>query len=90
MSLTLGRAPFGRPPTGQFNFALGAPEHVLYFEESPRRVRVLFNGHTVADSRRVKLLHETGRTPVYYFPESDVRKDLLRRSGDHPQCSQRR
>jgi uncharacterized protein (DUF427 family) len=81
MSLTVGRAPFARPPAGQFNFPLAAPEHVLYFEDSPRRVRVLFNGQTVADSRRVKLLHETGRTPVYYFPEADVRKDLLRSSG---------
>ena len=41
----------------------------------------MFNGHNVADSQRVKLLHETGRTPVYYFPEADVREDLLRPSG---------
>lgn len=81
MGLTVGRAPFARPPAGQFNFPLAAPERVLYFEDSPRRVRVVFNGHTVADSRRVKLLHETGRTPVYYFPEADVRQDLLRPSG---------
>lgn len=80
MSLTMGRAPFARPPAGQFNFTLAVPERVLYFEDSPRRVRVVLNGHTVADSRRVKLLHETGRTPVYYFPEADVRQELLRPS----------
>ena len=61
----MGHAPFARPPAGQFNFRLAAPERVLYFEDSPRRVRVIFNGQTVADSRCVKLLHETGRTPVY-------------------------
>jgi uncharacterized protein (DUF427 family) len=80
MSLTMGRAPFARPPGGQFNFACALPERVLYFEDSGRRVRVLFNGHTVADSRRVKLLHETGQIPVYCFPEADVRTDLLRPS----------
>lgn len=77
----MGRVPFARPPAGRFNFELGAPDHVLYFEDSPRRVRVVFNGQTIADSRRVKLLHETGRTPIYYFPDGDVRKDLLRPSG---------
>ena len=81
MSLTVGRAPLARPPAGQFNFNVAAPERVLYFEDSPRRVRVVFGSETIADSRRVKLLHETGRTPVYYFPVADVRRDLLRASG---------
>jgi uncharacterized protein (DUF427 family) len=80
MSLTIGRAPLARPPAGQFNFNIAAPERVLYFEESPRRVRVVFNDQTVADSGGVKLLHETG-PPVYYFPVADVRRDLLRPSG---------
>lgn len=80
MSLTIGRAPLARPPAGQFNFNLDVPERVLYFEDSPRRVRVVFNNETIADSRRVALLHETGKTPVYYFPEADVRLDFLRKS----------
>ena len=50
---------------------------MLYLEDSPRRVRVVFGGETVADSRSVKFLHETGHLPVYYFPEEDVRMDLL-------------
>ena len=81
MSLMMGRAPLAHPPAGEFNFSLAAPEHILYFEDSPRRVRVLFNGQTLADSQHAKLLHETGRTPVYYFPERDVRRDLFRPSG---------
>lgn len=81
MSLTVGRAPFTRSPAGQFNFTLALPERALYFEDSPWRVRLVLNGHIVVDSRRVKLLHETGRTPVYYFPEADVRQELLRPSG---------
>jgi hypothetical protein len=39
MSLTLGTAPFGRRPAGQLNFTAAVPAHVLYFEDSPRRVR---------------------------------------------------
>lgn len=50
-------------------------------EPSPRRVRVMLGGEFVADSLRVRLLFETGRLPVYYFPKSDVRLDLLSDSG---------
>lgn len=32
---------------------------------------------TVADSRRMMLLRQHGFVPVYYFPERDVRTDLL-------------
>jgi uncharacterized protein (DUF427 family) len=35
----------------------------------------------VADSKRVMLLRETGRLPVYYFPQKDVRLDLLSPTG---------
>jgi uncharacterized protein (DUF427 family) len=31
----------------------------------------------VADSKRVLLLRESGRVPVYYFPRADVRTELL-------------
>src|SRR5262245_56042860 len=54
------------------------PEHYgVAVEDSPRRVRVFFNNQVIADSRRVKLLHETRHLPVYYFPLEDVRQDLL-------------
>ena len=38
---------------------------------------MVFAGVTVADSKRVMLLHEFGRLPVFYFPLEDVRMDLL-------------
>src|SRR5258707_9710479 len=47
------------------------------WEDSRRRVRVVFAGITVADSMHVMLLHECGRLPVFYFPLEDVRMDLL-------------
>ena len=84
MSLTVGSGPFGRAPGGVFNFE--PPEGVLYFEDSPRWVRAVFNGETIVDSRCAKLLHESGHLPVYYFPEADVRMDLLEQTDRSTHC----
>jgi uncharacterized protein (DUF427 family) len=87
MTLTIGTAPFGKQSKGTFNFDTEVLRpHTLYLEDSPRRVRVMFNGETIADSKRVKLLHETGHLPVYYFPEGDVRMDLLDGSNHTTYC----
>lgn len=87
MTLTIGTGPFGDQGEKTFNFEVRAPrEHLLYFEGSPRRVRVVFGGETVADSRRVKLMHEKGLLPVYYFPVEDVRMDLLEETDRTTHC----
>ncbi len=87
MTLTLGTGPFGDQSAGTFNFDTGVLQrHTLYFEDSPRRVRVIFGGETVADSKRVKLMHETGHLPVYYLPQEDVRMDLLEESDHKTPC----
>jgi uncharacterized protein (DUF427 family) len=52
-------------------------DHWLHIEPSPRRVRVVFDGETIADSKRALLLRESRRLPVYYFPRADVRIDRL-------------
>jgi len=44
---------------------------------------VVFAGVTVADSKRVMVLHEFGRLPVFYFPLEDVHMDLLEASEHH-------
>jgi uncharacterized protein (DUF427 family) len=49
---------------------------------APGRVRVLFEGHEVADSARAYRLEEPGHDPVYYFPREDVQMAVLRRN-DH-------
>lgn len=82
MALTVGSGPFGRWPAGSFNVSAPEPEEVLWFEDSPRWVRGRRGGETVVDSRHAKLLHEHGSLPVYYFPEDDVRTDLLEPAGD--------
>jgi uncharacterized protein (DUF427 family) len=46
-------------------------------EPTPRRIRVVFAGVTVADSSRALRLLETSHPPTYYIPPEDVRTDLL-------------
>jgi uncharacterized protein (DUF427 family) len=46
-------------------------------EDSSKRIRVVFNGVTIADTRRAKRILETSHPPVYYVPHEDVRMDLL-------------
>jgi uncharacterized protein (DUF427 family) len=57
-----------------------APDPGAEWEAGPRWVRVKFGGETIADSKRVMLMREVGRLPVYYFPQEDVRTDLLEAS----------
>ena len=81
MSLTVGSGPLAPRAAGVFNGAHRLPETVLFFDPYLPRVRALFEGETVADSLATKLLHESGRLPVFYFPLDDVRTDLLEPSG---------
>ncbi len=62
------------------------PNHRVDAEPSPRWVRVKFNGETIADSKHVLLLRETGNLPVYYFPPEDVRMGLLEPTDLHTTC----
>ncbi len=62
---------------------IAATNQALRFEPSPRWVRVMFNGQVIADSKTMKLLHEPGELPVYYFPQVDVRMEYLVRTEHH-------
>lgn len=62
------------------------PDYKVLLEPSPRRVRVRFNGDTIADSTNAHLLFETRHLPVYYFPRADVRMDLLEATDHHTFC----
>jgi uncharacterized protein (DUF427 family) len=81
MGLMSGTGPLGRKPAGVFN-----PEQTLYLEPTPRRLRVVVGGETIADSRTAFMLHEQGLQPVYYFPSRDVRSDLLEPSDRVTRC----
>ena len=52
------------------------PDHHIWLEASPRRVRVQFGGEWIADSTDMVLMYEANHLPVYYFPVKDVRLEL--------------
>jgi uncharacterized protein (DUF427 family) len=56
--------------SGHFDF--DAPDHVVYVEEFPRRVRAVIAGRVVIDSDDAVLVHETGALPHYAFPAGRV------------------
>ena len=86
MSLTLGTGPLGGHP-GSFNFSLDeAPKHRLLFEDYPRRMRALLDGHALLDSVRPKLLFETGILPVLYVPIEDLTEEYLEGSDHTTHC----
>lgn len=74
MSLTFGTGPFS---SGRGAFAVDVPGEIAYVEDWPRRVRAVFAGETVLDSRRGKLIHRSGKFPTWVFPADDLRRDLL-------------
>ncbi len=86
MGLMTGSGPFGREPAGTFNFERPEPGRALYLEPTPKRVRVVVGGETIADSRRAMMLHESGHQPIYYFPPEDVREEFLEPSDRHTRC----
>lgn len=53
-------------------------QNAVRIEPTARWVRAYLGGRAIADSKRVLLVFEPRRLPVYYFPTADVRMDLLR------------
>jgi uncharacterized protein (DUF427 family) len=86
MGLMTGTGPLGRKPAGTFNFEPPPPGTALYMDPSPRWLRVMLGGETIADSRNAMLLQESGHQAIYYFPAEDVRSDLLEPSDRHTRC----
>ncbi|POX52351.1 hypothetical protein C3489_18040 [Streptomyces sp. Ru71] len=60
--------------------------HTITVERSDRHVRVVHDGHVIAESDRTLVLRETGCPPRYYLPAEDVRLDLLAPSDTHTYC----
>lgn len=60
--------------------------HRISAETVNRQVRIVFNGVTVADSHHPIVLAEGGLAPVYYFPRTDVRMDLMERTSHKSHC----
>ncbi len=62
------------------------PYHRVDVLNSSRHVQVLVGGVLVAESRRPRLLFETGLPVRYYLPKLDVRLDLLEVSPKRTRC----
>jgi uncharacterized protein (DUF427 family) len=62
------------------------PFHRVDVLNSSRRVRVELDGVALAESRRPRLLFETGLPIRYYLPKVDVRLDLLEPSDTVTRC----
>lgn len=46
-------------------------------ESSSKRIRVVFNGETIADTQRALRILETSHPPVYYVPAADVKMEYF-------------
>jgi uncharacterized protein (DUF427 family) len=62
------------------------PDYRVDLVPESRRVRVTFGGVVIADSTDTLRVEETGHGPVHYFPEKDVRMDLLRPTDHRTHC----
>lgn len=61
-------------------------DHPITFEPSSQRVRVLFGGAVVADTRRALVLREASYPPVFYIPREDADMARFERSDRHTHC----
>ena len=62
------------------------PEHRVDLLPDKRRVRVTLGGTVIADSSATLRVEETGHEPVYYFPEKDLRFELLKPTEHKTYC----
>jgi uncharacterized protein (DUF427 family) len=46
-------------------------------EPTPKRVRIVFNGVTIADSVNTRRVLETSHPPAYYIPQADIRMEYF-------------
>jgi uncharacterized protein (DUF427 family) len=62
------------------------PDHRIVVSPAGRRVRALFNGEPIADTRDALAMKEGDYPVVYYFPRKDVKMDRLARTNHSTHC----
>ena len=77
MGLAWQQGPLAEGSLGTFLSPTPLPERLLFAEPLRRRMRVNFADTWIVDSEDVVLLHEPGRYPVAYFPQSDIVPGVL-------------
>ncbi len=62
------------------------PDHPITIEPAPERIRVIWRGKTIADTKAALELREASYPPVYYIPRADVAMDSLARTDHSTYC----
>ncbi|MBW2243588.1 MAG: DUF427 domain-containing protein [Deltaproteobacteria bacterium] len=62
------------------------PEHTLELETQPGIARATFQGELIAESKNAMRLHEGKYPATFYFPQEDVRMDLLQKTSHSTHC----
>jgi uncharacterized protein (DUF427 family) len=65
---------------------LPGPDHPITIARNADRVRVMLDGHTVADTKRALTLREASYKPVLYIPREDADMSLLQRTEHTTHC----
>jgi uncharacterized protein (DUF427 family) len=63
------------------------PYHAIDVLDTSRHVRVSLHGEALGESRRARVLFESGLPPRWYLPAEDVRAELLEPSETTSRCS---
>jgi uncharacterized protein (DUF427 family) len=61
-------------------------DHPIVVTPAPRRVRVMWRGHIIADSSGALALKEHVYPPVFYIPRDDVEMMFLQRTPSQTTC----
>jgi uncharacterized protein (DUF427 family) len=62
------------------------PDHPITIKPYGGRVRVIFNGQTIAETSRALELKEASYPPVFYIPREDADMGALRRTAHATHC----
>jgi uncharacterized protein (DUF427 family) len=62
------------------------PDHPITIEQQPGRVRALFNGQVIADTRDASTLLEAAYKPVFYIPREDADMAFFERTDHASYC----
>jgi len=65
---------------------LPGPDHPITIAANPKRVRVLYEGHLIADTPRALVLREANYPAVQYIPREDAAMDFIAPTDHHSHC----
>lgn len=61
-------------------------DHPITIQKNPQRVKITFNGYTIADTMQALELREATLPPVQYIPREDVELNVLEHTNHSTYC----